>query len=206
MAGPKEMGRPNVCREGTVRIAVNIAGILVILATGAFVSGCKSAPPLTQADAQAMIQAKYDQMPPQPFTIVLNDSAMQQGVADKYWQLVKKYPNGYWGDFKLTDLGKKQVKLSDGSDLIQWRPDGPNDLRYAYSLTTIALNHLKARDLGDIQDVGATKVVGYYEDVVLNGIPDALSTIAHNPGNELSSHRQATFVLNNGAWKLQSVE
>ncbi|MGP8251065.1 MAG: hypothetical protein ACLQHF_03460 [Terracidiphilus sp.] len=186
--------------------AAKILGILAILTAGAFISGCKSAPPLTQADAQAMIQAKYDQTPPQPFTIVLNDLGMRQGISDKYWEGVKKYPNGYWGDFKLTDLGKNQVKLSDGSDVIKWRPDGPNDLRYAYSMSTVALNHLKARSLGEVQDVGPTKVVSYYEDVILAGVPDALLTIAHNPGNELSTHRQATFVLDNGAWKLQSIE
>lgn len=186
--------------------AAKILGILAILTTGTFVGGCKSAPPLTQTDAQAMIQAKYDQTPPQPFTIALNDPGMQQGVSDKFWQGVKKYPNGYWGDFKLTDLGKKQVKLSDGSDVIKWRPDGPNDLRYAYNMSTVALTHLKARGLGEIQDVGPTKVVGYYEDVVLAGVSDSLATIAHNPGNELSTHRQATFVLENGAWKLQSIE
>jgi hypothetical protein len=189
-----------------VKNAAKIVGILAILATGAFVSGCKTTPPLSQADAQAMIQAKYDQMPPQPFTIVLNDLGMRQGISDKYWEGVKKYPNGYWGDFKLTDLGKKQVKLLDGSDVIKWRPDGPNDLRYAYSISTVALNHLKARSFGELQDVGPSKVMSYYEDVVLAGVPDALSTIAHNPGNHLSAHRQATFVLDNNAWKLQSVE
>ncbi len=98
------------------------------------------------------------------------------------------------------------MKLSDGGDVIKWRPDGPNDLRYAYSMSTVALNHLKARSLGEVQDVGPTKVVSYYEDVILAGVPDALLTIAHNPGNELSTHRQATFVLDNGAWKLQSIE
>lgn len=185
--------------------AAKIVGIVAVLTTGAFIGGCKQAPPLTQADAQAMIQAKYDQMPPQPFTLVLTDPAMQQGVSDKFWQGVKKYPNGYWGDFKLTDLGKKQVKLFDASDVIKWRPDGPNDLRYVYSMSTVALNHLKARDLGDIQDVGPTKVVPYYEDVVLN-VSNSLSTIAHEPGNELSTRRQATFVLENGAWRLQSIE
>lgn len=188
-----------------MRNAAKIFGVLAILTTGAFIGGCKSAPPLSQADAQAMIQTKYDQTPPEPFTIVLTDAGMQQGVSDKYWTGVKKYPNGYWGDFKLTDLGKKQVKLADGGDVIKWRPDSPDDLRYAYSMSTVALNHLKARSLGDIQDVGATKVVQYYEDVVLN-VSDTLSTIIHNPGNQLSSHRQATFVLDNGAWKLQSIE
>jgi len=188
-----------------VRNGTKSFGIVAILATIAFVTGCKQAPPLTQADAQAMIQAKYDQTPPQPFTIVLTDSGMQQGVSDKYWTGVKKYPNGYWGDFKLTDLGKKQVKLPDGSDVIKWRPDGPSDLRYAYGMSTVALNHLKARSLGEIQDVGATKVVQYYEDVVLN-VSDSLSTIVHNPGNQLSSHRQATFAFDGGAWKLQSID
>lgn len=192
--------------EGTVNHAAKIAAILAILATGVFIGGCKTAPQLSQADAQAMIQAKYDQAPPQPLTIVLTDTGMQQGVSDKYWQGVKKYPNGYWGDFKLTDSGKKQVKLSDGSDLIKWRPDGPSDLRYSYSLSTVALNHLKARNVGDIQDVGPTKVAAYYEDVVLSGVPDQLATIAHNPGNTLTSRRQATFALENGAWKLQTIE
>ncbi len=64
--------------------AAKILGILAILTAGAFISGCKSAPPLTQADAQAMIQAKYDQTPPQPFTIVLNDLGMRQGISDKF--------------------------------------------------------------------------------------------------------------------------
>jgi len=188
-----------------VKNAAKIVGILTILTTGAFISGCKSTPPLTQADAQAMIQAKYDQTPPQSFTIVLNDLGMRQGITDKYWEGVKKYANGYWGDFKLTDVGKKQVKLSDGSDVIKWRPDGPNDLRYAYNISTVALNHLKARGVGDVQDVGPTKVVAFYEDVVLAGVPDALSTLAHNPGNQLSTRRQATFTLDSGAWKLQSI-
>lgn len=201
LKGASELGR-----EGCVRNTASVIGMLVILTTGAFVGGCKSTPPLTQADAQAMIQAKYDQAPPQPFTIVLSDLGMRQGISDKYWEGVKKFPNGYWGDFKLTDAGKKQVKLADGSDVIKWRPDGPNDLNYSYSLTTVALNRLKARGLGDIQDVGPTKVAPYYEDVVLSGVPDALSKMAHNPGNQLSTRRQATFVLDNGAWKLQSTE
>jgi hypothetical protein len=189
-----------------VRIAAKNFGVLVLLAIGILASGCKTAPPLTQADAQAMIQAKLDQSAPQPFTIVLNDAAMQQGISDKYWQGVKKYPNGYWGDFKLTDVGKKQVKLSDGSDVIKWRPDGSDDLNYTYNLSTIALNHPKARSLGEVQDAGSTKVAGFYEDVVLTGIPDALATIAHRPGNERSRRRQATFALDGGTWKLQSIE
>ncbi len=59
--------------EGTVNHAAKIFGILAILTAGAFIGGCKTAPPLAQTDAQAMIQAKYDQMLPQPFIIVLTD-------------------------------------------------------------------------------------------------------------------------------------
>jgi hypothetical protein len=192
--------------EGTVKNAAKMLGVLAVFTAGAFVGGCKSAPPLTQADAQALVQAKYDQTPPQPFTIVMTDLGMREGVTAKYWAGVKKYPNGYWGDFKLTDEGKKLVKLPGGGDVIQWRPDGPNDLKYSYSLTTVALNHLKVRDMNEIQDVGSTKVAAYYEDIVLASFPGPLDKIAHNPGNELSTHRQATFVLENGAWTLQSVE
>jgi hypothetical protein len=41
--------------------------------------------------------------------------------------------------------------------------------------------------------------------VNLDGVPDALQQIAHNPGNKLSSKRQAEFALDGGAWKLVSI-
>ena len=41
---------------------------------------------------------------------------------------------------------------------------------------------------------------------LLAGVPDPLASIAHNPGNQLSATRTATFVLDNGDWKLQSVD
>jgi hypothetical protein len=37
-------------------------------------------------------------------------------------------------------------------------------------------------------------------------VPDPLQNIAHNPGNTLSSKRQADFSLEGGAWKLHSIE
>jgi len=59
----------------------------------------------------------------------------------------------------------------------------------------------------DIQDVGKTRTVIYTEGVDLTGVPDALVSIAHNPGNQLTTSRQADFVLDDaGAWKLQSIE
>jgi len=75
------------------------------------------------------------------------------------------------------------------------------------TVMTVAANHLKAKDLGAIQDVGSkTKTVSFTEAVDLTGIPDPLQGMAHNPGNKLSTTRQADFTLDNGAWKLQSVE
>ncbi len=185
---------------------IHILGALALLGVGLLAAGCKSAPPLAQADALSMIQAKYDQSPPVNTDIVVSDLGMRQGVTAKYWEGIKKYPNGYWADFKLTPDGKKVVKLSNGGDTIQWRPDGPNDPHYSITVTTVAANHLKARDIHNIEDVGNTKTAEYTEDVDLSGLPDALQSIAQDPGNQLSTMRSATFALDGGAWKLQSIQ
>jgi hypothetical protein len=73
-------------------------------------------------------------------------------------------------------------------------------------MVTVVANHLKARDIRDIQDVGKTKTVTFTEVVDLTGVPDLLVNIAHNPGNQLSTTRQADFALDGDAWKLQSIE
>ena len=181
-------------------------GTLALLSVGLAVAGCKSAPPLSQADALKMIQAKYDSSQPVNTDIVINDLGMRQGVTAKYWVGIKKYPNGYWADFKLTPDGQKLVKLSGGGDTIQWRPDGPNDPHYSITVTTVAANKLKARDVQDIEDVGDSKTAAFTEDVDLSGLPDALQNIAQNPGNQLSTHRTATFTQSGGAWTLQTVQ
>jgi hypothetical protein len=67
-------------------------------------------------------------------------------------------------------------------------------------------SHLKARDLGDVQSLGEDKTVAFTEDVTLDGLPDALKNMAHNPGNTLSTKRLATFTLVNGAWSLKLIE
>jgi hypothetical protein len=185
---------------------MRVLAVWALFGAGWIASGCKSAPDLTSDQAKTMIQAKYDQDTGTPFTISVNDRGMQQGVAAKYWLGLKRYPNGYWGDFKLTDDGKKVVKLPGGGDVIQWRPDGPSDPKYAIAVVPLVVSRLKARNLGDVQTIGDSRVVTYMEDVNLDGLPAPLQAIAENPGNKLSSQRQATFVLNNGAWTLQSVE
>lgn len=181
-------------------------GTLALLGAGLLWTGCKSAPPLAQADALTIIQAKYDQSPPVNSAIVVNDLGMREGVTAKYWQGAKKYPNGYWADFKLTPDGQKLVKLASGGDTIEWRPDSPDDPHYSITVTTVAANHLKARDAQNVEDVGDTKTVEYTEDVNLTGLPDPLQGIAHNPGNRLSVTRTATFTLDGGAWKLGSIQ
>jgi hypothetical protein len=183
-----------------------IWGAWAVFGAGLMASGCKSAPPLSQDSALQMIQAKYDQSQPTASDIVVTDLGMREGVTAKYWEGVKKYPNGFWADFKLTPEGKKLVKLANGTDTINWRPPGPNDPHYAVVVTTLGTQRLKAHDIVEIQDVGDSKVAVYTEDVDLSGIPDPLRGIAQNPGNQLSTRRHATFVLTNGAWALESIE
>jgi hypothetical protein len=181
-------------------------GALALLCAGLLAGGCKSGPELTQANALSLIQAKYDQSPGVTTDIVVKDLGMRQGVTAKYWEGVRRYPNGYWADFKLTDDGKKLVKLPQGGDTIEWRPNGPNDLDYSITLTTIATSHSRARNVQDIQDMSGGKVATYTEDENLDGLPGPLQDMAHDPGNELSTQKQANFVLANGAWTLQSIQ
>jgi hypothetical protein len=167
--------------------------------------GCKSAPELTAANAQTLIQAKYDQSPPQGASITLHDLGMKKGVAAKYWDRSKAYPNHIWADFKLTPEGAKAVALPSGKDEIEWHPEAADDPNYAVVVTAVATNHLKARDVKDPQDeVGGTKSVVYNESVSLDGVPATLQDMAHDKGNRLSTTRTATFTLENGAWKLES--
>jgi hypothetical protein len=187
-------------------VKLKIVGTLVLLSTGWSLAGCKSAPDLTQAQAQSMIQAKYDKDPGVTFNISVDDRGMQQGVHANYWLGKTRYPNGYWADFKLTPDGAKVVKLPAGGDIIQWRPDGPAAPNYAIVVVPLVLSHLRARSIGDAESIGDTKTVTYMEDVVLDNMPAPLQAIAQNPVNKISTQRIATFTLANGAWTLQSIQ
>jgi hypothetical protein len=197
-----------VVNGGNVKNAVKMQTLaaLVLLGAGGFLAGCKSAPDLTQDQAKTMIQAKYDKDQGTVFNIAVNDRGMQQGVTANYWLGVKRYPNGYWGDFKLTPAGVKVVKLQSGGDTIQWRPDGPNDPNYTVIVVPLALSKLKTRSLDDVQTIADTRTVTYMEDVDLSNLPAPLQALANNPANKLSTKRMATFTLANGAWTLQSIE
>jgi len=185
---------------------LKVLAVAAALGAGLLLSGCKSAPELTAAQAQALIQAKYDAAPAVGANIVIDDAGMQQGVHAKYWDLAKPNPVKYWADFKLTAEGKKAVKLLKGGDVIEWRPENAQDKKFSIVVTTVATNHLKAKDVKDpSDDVGGTKTVVFSEAVSLDGVPAALADIAHNPGNKLASKKTATFALDGGAWKLQSI-
>jgi len=187
-------------------------GAMALLGAGLLLAvGCKSTPELTKANALAMIQAKYDQTPPVGINITVSDLGMRQGIVAKYWERTKVYPNRFWADFTLTPEGKKVIKLPKGGDVIEWRPDSVTDTRFVAVVVTVAANHLKAHDIKDIQDetlpgVDSAKGASFSEAVDFTGVPDPLQNIAHNPGNMLSTKRQADFSLEGGAWKLHSIE
>jgi len=175
-----------------------------IMGAGLLITGCKSTPELTQAEAQAMIQAKYDQAQPTGAVILVDEKGLMRGVTAKYWDRTKVY-NRFWGDFTLTPEGKKVLKLQKGGDVIHWQPQNEGDKNYTFSVVTVAANRFKAHVTGDAQDdVGSTKTVTYQENVNLDGVPDDLKFMSSGVGNHSSSKHVATFALDGGAWKLQS--
>jgi hypothetical protein len=191
-------------------VKIFVFAVLAFLGAGWMLTGCKSAPELTQANAQALIQANYDKVPAVGANITVDHLGLSQGITGKLWTLTKVYPNKYWADYTLTPDGKKAVKLPNGGDVIQWRPDNADDKGYSLIVVTAAANHLKAHDVKDPQDevvpgVTTAKGAAFIEGVNLDGVPDALQQIAHNPGNKLSTKRQADFSLENGAWVLHSI-
>lgn len=188
---------------------LKVAGAMALLGAGLIVAGCKAAPPLSEQQAQAMIQAKYDQAAPAPITITLKDPGIVQGVDAKYWNRTKVYPNHLWADFTLTPDGKKLISVPGGGDVIEWRPMTVDDKRYSVNVNTVTSTHLKATNVRNIESEmfpGASKAMGcdYDEVVDFKGIPGPLSAIGHNPGNQISIQRHADFALVDGAWVLKS--
>jgi hypothetical protein len=185
-----------------------VLGALLLMGAGWWIAGCKSAPDLSKADAQKLVQSYLDQQPPASFIINVNEIGLKQGFDAKYWKLTKVYPNKKWADYDLTDDGKKLVTLNGGGTTIQWRPD---DLGKAhFYVTTVATGHGKVKDLQDPQDdivpgVDTAKSAVFIEDVDLAGLPDPMQQMAHNPGNVLSSKRHADFALDGGNWKVHDV-
>ena len=188
-----------------------VIGMLGFLSAGLLLSGCKSAPELTKANALALIQAKYDQTPAAGVAIAVDVQGLKDGVTANYWKKATVYPNRIWGDFSLTPDGKKVLKLSSGGDTLQWRPDHDPDPNYAVVVTSVATSHFKAQDVQDPQDealpgVSTAKGADFNEVVNLDSLPAPLVKIAHNAINKLVTKRHADFSFENGAWVLHSIE
>lgn len=171
-------------------------------------TGCSPEPNLDAARAQALLQAEYDQRSPAGAVIMVDNVGLRQGLDAKYWKLTKVYPNKRWADYTLTDDARKIMKLPDGGDVVQWRPDA--DGKFHFYVITMAANHLRARDVQEpeqdsIPGAATSKIAAFNESVNLEGVPQPLQNIAHNPGNTLSVRRHAAFVLDSGNWKLQSI-
>jgi len=185
-------------------------GVLFLGCSTLLINGCKSAPELTKTQALAMVQAKYDQTAPAGVNILVNDPGMLSGAKAKLWERTKVYPNKIWADFKLTADGKKAVVLPGGGDVIEWRPQTANDQNYTIVVTTVAANHLRAKDMGDLRDeamagVDSAKSGRYTEVVNLTGVPQMLQDLARYPGNKLSTKKEADFALVNGTWTLKTI-
>jgi hypothetical protein len=187
-------------------------GVAVLVGAGFVAAGCKSAPELTNEQALKMVQDKYDQTAPVGVNILVDDAGMRLGATSKLWDRTKVYPNRLWADFKLTPEGKKAVVLPGGGDTIEWRPASLADKNYSIVVTTTTANHLKAKDMGDLQDEmlpgASTAKAGKYTEVAnLTGVPEPLQhIIADNPLNKISSRKQADFALENGNWQLKRIE
>ena len=185
-------------------------GALALLGSALVVAGCKSEPELTSTQALALVQAKYDQTPAVGANILVDDAGMRKGIEAKLWNRTKVYPNKLWADFTLTAEGKKAVTLPGGGDTIEWRPANLDDKTYSIVVITTAANHLRARDMGDLQNEmlpgsNAARSGKYTESVNLNGVPQVLQDVARNPRNKFSTKRQADFALVNGSWQLKSL-
>lgn len=184
-------------------------GTVVLLGTGLWLGGCGSTPDLTKATALALVQAQYDQRPAAGINIKVDDMGLRQGLTAKYWKLTKIYPNNRWADYTLTDEGKKVLTLDAGGDVIQWRPEPGSEPHFF--ITTVATNHLKAKDVLDPQDevvpgVSTAKTAAFTESLVLTGVPQPLQDMLHNPGNKPSSKRHVEFALNGDNWTVHSIE
>lgn len=187
----------------------SVFGVAALMGAGLLLSGCKSTPEVSLADATKMIQAEYDSRPAAGAGIYVNEVGLKLGLTAKYWQLVKIYPNNRWADYKLTDDGKKVLTLQNGGDTIEWRPEQGNNSHFY--VITVKANHFNAKDVEAPQDdvvpgVATAKSSVFNETLNLDGVPQPLSDLAHTSGNRLSSKKHANFSFEGGSWKLHSIQ
>jgi hypothetical protein len=182
---------------------------MMTVGAGLTMTGCKSAPELSKDNAQALIQSHYDAQAPSGVTITVDKKGLQQGLTAGYWKLTKIYPKQQgWADYTLTDEGKKALKLNGGGDVVEWRPGA--DGEFHFMIVTTATSGMRAKDVQDPQDeiladAKTAKSAAFTESVNMSNLPGPLQDMAHNPGNKLSSKKQADLSYENGAWKLHGI-
>ena len=190
-------------------LKLQVLGAVLTMVTGLAVTGCKSAPELTQADAQKLIQAYNDQQPPIAVHIYVDYTGLKQGVDAKLWKVTHSYAaNKNWGDLDLTDTGKKEFKLEDGTTTIHWRPDDQN--KGHFYVDTVDTMHPKISEVSDPVDdvvpgVETAKSCKFTATANLDAMPDTVKQMAHNTGNILTGRHTAEFALENGAWKVHDI-
>lgn len=192
-------------------IARMIRTTLLMVAVAALftLTGCK--PELENDQALALIQAHYDHTAAAPLTFKVDQTALADGVKAKYWEISKRYPNDLWADFKLTDEGKKLVKLPDGKDVFEWRQDPSG--KFQFEMTTVTPLKFKARDVREIRKEvvpgvkGPGRVVVFMEAHDLSPLPNDLQNIIlENANNQIAEKRQADMDFENGAWAFHDIE
>lgn len=183
-------------------------GAVAIMGGALWLAGCSSTPKLTKANAAALLQAEYDKRSPQGVIILVDNTGLRQGLTANYWKLTRVQSNKRWADYALTSEGKKVLRLPSGGEVIQWRP-GENGAFHFY-IVSMAANHLKVRDVQEpvkesLPGTQASRSSTFTECVSLDGVPQPLQEIAHNPGNKFVTRRQAEFALVQGAWTIRSI-
>lgn len=194
-----------------MRIVLRMCALGVIAAgcAGLELSGCKSGPDLTKDNAAALIQSHYDSQAPGGITITVDKVGLEQGLTAGYWKLTRIYPKQEgWADYTVTDAGKKVLKLAKGGDVIEWRPGGDGEFHFLEETTAAA--NMRAKEVRDPQDetlpdAQAAKSVKFTESVNMKDVPEPLQKMAHNPGNKLSSKKQADLAYQDGAWKVHGI-
>jgi len=113
--------------------------------------------------------------------------------------------NRFWADFTLTPEGKKVLKLASGGDVIQWRPENAGDRNFSVVIVTVDTHPLKVHDVGDPQMKWRSQERRFRRKPEPGRRAECAANDSNGPGNKLSSRHIATFVVDEGAWKLQSI-
>ena len=106
------------------------------------------------------------------------------------------------------------MTLPGGGDVIEWRPANQDDTRHhPVVVLTVVANHSAGARHGRPAGRDALPGSGTAQAGEVHRGRESdwacrrcSQDIAHNPGNKLSTKKQADFALENGTWLLKSIE